>query len=403
MFCGQKSDQRRTVLLATTNNMASASENEKCPLESTRCVVVFNSDLSTHHKLHGITFCLAPQTACGSIRIVNMVDSKTTATNLQASGRDELNLIDFPISVLQSKQPVNADGTTPDELVCTIESYDRHLDRVVPRKLTRRTASKHGFPTPVEEEVLIGLLTLTRIKNNFTSARVRFCNSELYRLLGWPSNGNRNERLRVTLDRLKGLTLKYENAWTRGGDKFEKELTTNLLDAYQFVRQTDGDPADGKETSWIQWASEVFADMQRGNVKELNTDRYFSFSRPISRRLYRILDKQLSESASVSIDLHTLAIQLGITGTTHVGKIKERIAPGLKEVEQKGELIAPPFIRQALHQTWAREMGRTLLFNQIKPNKQVVASSSFRFKASPSTEHAACVRTCESVLQVVVR
>ena len=272
---------------------------------------------------------------------MNVVESKATATNPPSSGRDELNLIDFPISVLQSKQPVGPDGTSPDELVCTIESYDRHLDRIVPRKLTRRTASKYGFPTPVEEEVLIGLLTLTRIKNNFTSARVRFCNSELYRLLGWPSNGNRNERLRVALDRLKGLTLKYENAWTRGGDKFEKELTTNLLDAYQFVRQTDGDPAEGKETSWIQWASEVFADMKRGNVKELNTDRYFSFSRPISRRLYRILDKQLSDSSSVSIDLHTLAIQLGITGTTHVGKIKERIAPGLKEVEQKGELIEP--------------------------------------------------------------
>ena len=59
---------------------------------------------------------------------MNAAESHATARNLQNSGHDELNLIDFPISVLQSKQPVNADGTTPDELVCTIESYDRHLD-----------------------------------------------------------------------------------------------------------------------------------------------------------------------------------------------------------------------------------------------------------------------------------
>ena len=257
-----------------------------------------------------------------------------------SSGRDELNLIDFPISVLQYQQPLDADGNRPDELVCVIRSFDRYLGEVVPRKLTRRTASKHGFPTPLEEEVLIALLTLTRLKNNFTSPRVSFRNAELFDLMGWPSNGNSSERLGVALDRLKGLTLKYENAWTTGKNKYEKEFTTGLLDSYQFVVQTMGN-GEGKAESWVQWASEVFADIQQGNVKELNTDRYFSLDRPIARRLYRFLDKHLDETPQFKMELLTFAAHLGISGTTHIGKIKERLMPGVKALEAMGDFIEP--------------------------------------------------------------
>ncbi len=258
-----------------------------------------------------------------------------------SSGRDELNLIDFPISVLQYQQPTDSHGNRPDELVCTIESFDRHLNQVVPRKLTRRTASKHGFPTPLEEEVLIALLTLTRLKNEFTSPRIEFRNSELFELMGWPSNGNSTKRLSIALDRLKGLTLKYEKAWATGGNRYEKEFTTGLLDSYQFVVQTAGSGDEPKAQSWIQWASEVFADIQQGNVKELNTDRYFSLDLPIARRLYRFLDKHLAETPRFEMELLTFAAHLGISGTTHIGKIKERLSPGIKAIEMMGDFIKP--------------------------------------------------------------
>lgn len=257
-----------------------------------------------------------------------------------SSGRDELNLIDFPISVLQYQQPTDANGNRPDELVCVIRSFDRQLGEVVPRKLTRRTASKHGFPTPLEEEVLIALLTLTRLKNDFTSPRVSFRNAELFDLMGWPSNGNSSERLGIALDRLKGLTLKYENAWTNGKNTYEKEFTTGLLDSYQFVVQTMG-TIEGRAQSWVQWASEVFVDIQQGNVKELNTDRYFSLDRPIARRLYRFLDKHLEETPQFKMELLEFAAHVGISGTDHVGKIKERLMPGVKALEQMGDFIEP--------------------------------------------------------------
>lgn len=263
------------------------------------------------------------------------------------SGRDELNLIDFPVSLLQHQQPKNADGSRPDELVCTINSYDRHLNRVVPRKLTRRTSSKHGFPTSLEDEVLIGLLTLTRLKNDFQSARVHFKNSELWNLMGWPVNGNSSKRLSIALDRLEGLTLKYENAWTTGDNRFKKEFTTGLLDSYELVSSAMAG-ASG-ETSWVQWSAEVFTDIQNGNVKELDTDRFFSLDRPISKRLYRYLDRHFAENPHLEADLLTLAAQLGISGTTHIGKIKERLQPAIAELESLGDFIEKKENRYVKH------------------------------------------------------
>lgn len=270
-----------------------------------------------------------------------------------AGGRDELNLIDFPIGVLQYQQPTDSDGQRPDELVCTIESFDKDLDRVVPRKLTRRTSSRHGFPTPLEDDVLVGLLTLTRMKNDFQSPRVTFRNSELYDLMRWPHNGASNRRLSIALDRLKGLVLKYENSWTSRAGRFEKEFTTGLLDSYQLVTQSDRQGAEDPSESWVVWASEVFADIQQGNVKELDTEQFFRLDRPIARRLYRFLDKHLTDHRHFEIDLLTLAAHLGISGTAHIGKIKERLRQSIEQLE-----AVDGFIRPATPEQRYRKQGR---------------------------------------------
>lgn len=284
---------------------------------------------------------MAQSASCGSL--LEMSDS-AISQRLEPSherGRDELNLIDFPIAVLQHQQPKDANGGRPDELVSEIEAFDKELKKVVPRTLTRRTASKHGFPTPLEDEVLVALLTLTRIKNGFSQPRVKFRNGELFDLMKWPHNGSSNQRLAIALDRLTGLTLKYENSWSTEAGTFEKEFTTGLLESYQLTKQVRGRGERSRETSWFQWASEVFADIQRGNVRTLNTDQFFSLQRPISRRMYRFLDKHLSEEPKYEMDLIMFASHLGLAETQHIGKIKERLVAGVRELEQIPGFIDP--------------------------------------------------------------
>ena len=304
-------------------------------------------------------------------------------------GRDELNLIDFPIGTLQYQQPTDSQGKRPDELVCVVDSFDPDLDEIVPRKLVRRTSSRHGFPTPVEDEVLVGLLTLTRIKNNFKAPRIEFRNGELFKLMGWPHNGTSGTRLSVALDRLTGLTLKYENSWTTDDGAFVKEFTTGLLESYKITRQTRGRRSRNGEKSWIQWTSEVFADIQRGNVKALNTDEFFSLEKPVSQRMYRFLDKHLTQYPHFEMDLATFASHIGLSETRHVGKIKERLAPGLAELES-----LPGFIRRAEPDQRYRKRGPgdwLILFHR-PTEPQPIPSSSLKRPLAATDEAANLVK-----------
>jgi hypothetical protein len=306
---------------------------------------------------------------------------------VKARGRDQLNLIDFPIAGLQYQQPKDSEGKRPDELVCVIDSYDRELDKVVPRKLTRRTASRHGFPTPLEDEVLVGLLTLTRLKNNFTLPRIEFRNAELFDLMGWPHNGSSTTRLGIALDRLTGLTLKYENSWTTEDGSFEKEFTTGVLESYNFAKQVQGRRSASSVFSWVQWASEVFADIQRGNVKELNTDEYFSLQLPISRRIYRFLDKQLVQNSHFEMELTTFAGHIGLSETTHIGKIKERLTPAFTELAGISGFTLPASREERYRK---RGPGDWLLVaHRSTAAKSASVSTSKPFRTAVGTEGAA--------------
>ncbi|MEP3479746.1 MAG: replication initiator protein A [Fuerstiella sp.] len=266
------------------------------------------------------------------------------------AGRDELNLVDFPIGVLRHQQPVDADGRRLEELVFSVDAFTDSVGKIVPQKVTIRTSSKFGFPTPKEEELLIGLMLFCRSRNNFTEAKTKFQVSEMLGTLGWPDNGRSRRQLREGLDRLAGVRLKFENSWsTDEGKQYEREFNTGILDSYELRVANDGQGADSRELTAIQWSAEVFADIQRGNVKELNTAEFFSLERPLSRRLYRYLDKHLKAGQWFEMDLLRFAAHLGITEKSHIGKIRERLKKPILELEQRGTLFEPLLDAERYH------------------------------------------------------
>lgn len=257
-------------------------------------------------------------------------------------GRDELNLIDFPIGTLSYKQPLDSDGNRVPELVFSVSSFDEDLGCVVPKRLTTRTSSQHGFPTPKEEQLLIGLMLLTRVKNNFTDARVEFRPGELYSLMNWPNDSTSKRHLRVGLDRLSGVKLKYENSWSNGaGQTYEKDFTTGILDSYQLTTLKSGQSHRVAQPCWVQWSAEVFADIQAGNVTQLNTPEYFGLKYPVAQRMYRFLNRHLAGHTFFEMNLHAFATHVGLSETRHVGKIKDRLRNGLQELESVEGFIRP--------------------------------------------------------------
>ena len=96
--------------------------------------------------------------------------------------KDELNLAEFPIAALTDRVP-NGQTTFVFE-----DKLERHDHPPIVRRLTIMGTAKHGLPTATDDEVLVGLIQLTK-RRNFTSAKVPFSRYELIDLLGWPQSG----------------------------------------------------------------------------------------------------------------------------------------------------------------------------------------------------------------------
>ena len=118
--------------------------------------------------------------------------------DLRRIGRDELNLAEYPITLLAERVPPG---------LKTIAFKDRH------GKLTITGSDAHGLPAAPDADVIVALLHLTKIRNDFTDPTVHFSRYELVDLLGWADNGQNYRRLVESLNRWIGVTLYYEGTW----------------------------------------------------------------------------------------------------------------------------------------------------------------------------------------------
>jgi Replication initiator protein A len=110
-------------------------------------------------------------------------------------GRDEMNLAEFPITLLTDK---------PSKAVKTLTFEDQH------GKLTITGSDDYGLPTAPDGDVIIGLIQLTKLRNNFNGRKVTLSRYELLKLPGWDDQGRHYRRPDESLRRRVGVTLRYD-------------------------------------------------------------------------------------------------------------------------------------------------------------------------------------------------
>ena len=138
--------------------------------------------------------------------------------------KDELNLAEFPIAALTDRIP-NGQTTLVFE-----DKLERRDHPPIVRRLTIMGTVKHGLPTSTDDEVLVGLIQLTKRRSNFTNAKVPFSRYELIELLGWPQSGASYRRIEEALNRWVGVVLMYENAWWDNTAKSWVDENFHVLD-----------------------------------------------------------------------------------------------------------------------------------------------------------------------------
>lgn len=253
-----------------------------------------------------------------------------------STGRDELNIAEFPVALLGKRPPGNAKTLHFEDQV-----YDKSIGEYVTRKLTITGSDLLGLPTQFDDEVLLACIQLSK-EQGFRDRKVEFTRYDLLRLLGRKVSGRSYQRVGESLDRWAGTLFISDKAWWDKESQCWVKDTFNVIDRVNLVEQEDIDRrrrlgGDGPKSSSFLWGDFMWRSFQAGNLKELDYEFWKSLRHAASKRLYRILDKRFYHRSVVTFDLHSLAYdKIGLSRSMHTGQIKEKLRPANEELEERG-------------------------------------------------------------------
>jgi hypothetical protein len=253
-------------------------------------------------------------------------------------GKDEMNLIEIPFGPITS--------TTSKTFEVEHEVYDKRLKRKVMKHLIITGSDKWGLPRPVDEQVLMGMNTLS-FEAGFRSPKVDFSRYHLCRTIGWEPDGRAYRRLEDSFDRIAGTTLKYKNGWFDKGEKEWKSTTFHLItrvelcsrDRLDRVRARTGE-AEQTLCSFV-WDEVIWKSFRDGFIKTVDMQLFRKICqghrREVPIRLFRILDKRFYHSRVATFDLARLCIgTLGLSpnySPSQMIRVLDRAAKWLKECD----------------------------------------------------------------------
>jgi hypothetical protein len=258
-------------------------------------------------------------------------DGQTLTVDISSQGRDEMNLAEFPITVLADRAPKGARTL---------------IFRVDQGQLTVTGSDAYGLPTAPDADVIVALIQLTKLKNDFKKPTVHFTRYELLRLLGWNNEGRSYRRLDESIRRWVGVTLHYANCWWDNRSKTYGDATLHILESAIILegKGKSDDDEDGQALlplSSFTWNKVFLESCHADNLKYLDVGTYFSLEHSASKRLYRFLDKRFYKRASWIFDLREVAFErvgLSRNYAHNVAKIREKLQPAVDELERKGFL-----------------------------------------------------------------
>ncbi|HAB15659.1 MAG TPA: replication initiator protein A [Verrucomicrobiota bacterium] len=255
----------------------------------------------------------------------------------QSDGKDEMNLAEFPLSAI-------ADRLDPEQKTMVFEDrvWDRNRGEMVPRQLLITAADAYGLPTARDDEVILGLVQLSRLQG-FSSRTVTFTRYQLIQLLGWRPEGKSYERIEKSLNRWMGVTLYYQNAWWDRKNECWVDEKFHLLDNVTLVDRERRAAQRAGQTELFQstfsWNEVVFRSFSAGNLKSLDFDFYKRLDSPVAKRLYRFLDKRFFHRTLWEFHLQELCwAHVGLARSYDTANLKRKLRPAIAELESKGFL-----------------------------------------------------------------
>ena len=269
-----------------------------------------------------------PERAGESTWFASPVVVKPTLNSNRLS-RDEMNLAEFPLSVLSTR-------VSPGKK--TLEFEDSVLDKnghPVKRQWIITAADKFGLPTASDDEVLLGLLKIS-VDRGLNERKVYFTRYELLKTLNWSTEGRSYKRLTNALDRLSGVRIKASNSFYDNESKAFSTRNFGIIDEYEINSGKTQNP----KPSFFVWSEVLHKSFSSGFIKKLDFDFFLSLESAVSKRLYRFLDKHFWYRARFQMNLFTLAHEkIGVSRTyKYPSSLRQQIDPAVEELVKAGFL-----------------------------------------------------------------
>lgn len=253
-------------------------------------------------------------------------------------GKDEMNLAVLPIAKLGRSDTRNS-----------IEYYGTFTDKSGQKEMiwTVHGADKLGLPGELGERVLVALLEIGA-QDGFANRRMEFSLYQILKTLGLVDGGRNYRGVEQAIAQIAGILITSENAWLQKGKDGKLRRTRvskgfHIIDDYTLWHLEDTE----ERKSYIVWGERVWNSIKAGYIKELDTGFYFSLDQPLSRRLYRFLDKVMHyrPSKPYEIDIFALANKLGMAPHEYPSYVKRLLKRGADELVERGWLAGYEFVK----------------------------------------------------------
>lgn len=245
------------------------------------------------------------------------------------SGKDEMNLAEFPIARLgrrDTRKSITYEGQVVDK--------QGNIQR---QKWIVSGVEPVGLPTEFAERVLVALIAIAAAEK-FVTRRVEFSIYQLVQRMGLAVSNRNYDAVKLALKQLAGVTIFSEGAFydTKASKRITTERAFHLLD--EIWLKSWGEDEEEECQGYAIWSTRLFESFRAGYIKHLDTAFYYSLQNAVARRLYRFLDKRMRYQHRYEIDIFDLGGRIGLRHYKYPSKVLEKLQPGLDELQERGFL-----------------------------------------------------------------
>ena len=245
-------------------------------------------------------------------------------------GKDEMNLAEYPLSILTHRIPRDR------KTYSFTQRITDHEGSLVKQSWSVLGSDKYGLPTPYDDDVLIALLYCYK-EQKPQGKQIHFSLYKLCQIMRKALSKREYDRMRDSLNRLTSTTIVATNCFYDNLAKSWVSEAFHLFDRYKLYQERKGRAAS-PHLSFVEMSEFFYRSVAVANyIKDLDLGIYYTLALPISKRLFRYLDKNRYKKRRYEETVMRMAYKLPLT-YAYPSQVKQKLAPAHEELLRHGYL-----------------------------------------------------------------